>query len=140
LVPGQDKFVVDVAPIGKSPGGAIGRKTTTYRNVRVNDTAITALLKKNKLKEEILFADGAREKEADYWKDSRHEKLTKTEQSVYDMIDTCRRCPYSRSIPIWPISLRQVIAMLAITRSGHGITGLPTMYLKAQGCVSTWEP
>ncbi|MEO5997458.1 MAG: DUF5686 family protein [Chitinophagaceae bacterium] len=89
----KDKFVVDIAPIGKSLAGAIGRKTTTYRNIRINDTATIAQLKKNKLKEEIIILEGAREKEDVYWKDSRHENLTKTEQSIYSMIDTLRKMP-----------------------------------------------
>ncbi|MEJ7737730.1 MAG: DUF5686 family protein [Chitinophagaceae bacterium] len=89
----KDKFVVDVAPIGKSGAGAIGRKTTTYRNVVYDDSSVTNELRKNKLKEEILFAEGARNKEDDYWKDSRHEQLSKTEQSVYAMIDTLQKMP-----------------------------------------------
>lgn len=87
----KDKFVVDVAPIGKSSAGAIGRKTTTYRNVIYDDSSVIKEISKNKLKEEILFAEGARSKEDDYWKDSRHEKLSKTEQSVYAMIDTLQK-------------------------------------------------
>lgn len=89
----KDKFVVDIAPIGKTLAGAIGRKTTTYRDVITNDTAVTLQIKKNKLKEEIIFAQGAREKQNEYWKDSRHEDLTKTEQSIYSMIDTLQRMP-----------------------------------------------
>ncbi len=89
----KDKFVVDIAPIGKTLAGAIGRKTTTYRNIIIDDTSVTKEIKKNKLKEEIIFAKGAREKENDYWKDSRHEDLTKTEQSIYSMIDTLQKMP-----------------------------------------------
>lgn len=89
----KDKFVVDVAPIGKTLAGAIGRKTTTYRDIVINDTSVVNELKKNKLKEEIIIAMGAREKKNDYWKDSRHEGLTKTEQSIYNMIDTLQNMP-----------------------------------------------
>lgn len=89
----KDKFVVNIAPIGKSLAGAIGRKTTTYRNVVYNDTSVSNELKKNKLKEQILFTEGAREKKDEYWKDSRHEELTKSEQSIYAMIDTLQKMP-----------------------------------------------
>lgn len=89
----KDKFVVNIAPIGKSLAGAIGRKTTTYRNIIYNDTSVSNQLKRNKLKEEIIFAEGAREKEDNYWKDSRHEELTKSEQSIYAMIDTLQKMP-----------------------------------------------
>lgn len=89
----KDKFVVDIAPIGKTLAGAIGRKTTTYRDVKINDTSTTREVKKNRLKEEIIFLEGAREKEDIYWKDSRHEGLTKTEASIYSMIDTLQKMP-----------------------------------------------
>jgi hypothetical protein len=97
----KDKFVVNVSPIGKALAGAIGRKTTTYRNVVVNDTSVTAVLRKNKLREEILFANGAREKEDDYWKESRHENLTKTEAGVYAMIDTLQKMPIFQKYTEW---------------------------------------
>ena len=36
----KDKFVADVSPLGKKSPGFIGRKTTTYRNVIVNDSSV----------------------------------------------------------------------------------------------------
>ena len=36
----KDKFVADVTPIGKNHVGFKGRKTTTYKHVLVNDTAV----------------------------------------------------------------------------------------------------
>src|SRR2546423_7723689 len=37
----KDKFVVDLSPFGKSGISFIGRKTTTYRNIAVNNITIT---------------------------------------------------------------------------------------------------
>ena len=45
----KDKFVADVSPVGKDRPGFIGRKTTTYRNVIVNDTSVINELSKNKI-------------------------------------------------------------------------------------------
>lgn len=84
----KDKFVVDAAPLGKAAPGLIGRKTTTYRNVVVNDTSVTNELAKNKILEEVITLPDAKEKNKDFWQDSRHEELTKTEAAIIKMIDT----------------------------------------------------
>lgn len=89
----KDKFVADIAPIGKSRFGVIGRKTTTYRNVVVDQQFIRDTIAKNKVQSEILFAEGAMKKEDSYWSDSRHESLTKNEKAIYDMIDTLQKMP-----------------------------------------------
>jgi hypothetical protein len=88
----KDKFVVDVSPFGKSRVSFIGRKTTTYRNIVVNDSSITNELEKNKIKEEIILPSSAVRSD-EYWKQSRHEELSKTEQSIYKMIDTLMMIP-----------------------------------------------
>jgi len=84
----KDKFVADLSPIGKGNPGFIGRKTTTYRQVKVNDTTVLQELAKNQLMEEIITAPGAAEKDRDFWSGSRHEELTKTEAGIIKMIDT----------------------------------------------------
>lgn len=89
----KDKFVVDIAPIGKDKFGVIGRKTTTYRNIERDQQYIEDSLKKNKIIQEVEFAQGAREKADDYWKQERHEELTKNEKAVYAMIDTLQKMP-----------------------------------------------
>jgi hypothetical protein len=98
----KDKFVVDIAPIGKTRFGVIGRKTTTYRNIIYNDTAIEHTLQQNKVIQEVVFAKGAREKADDFWNQERHETLTKNEKAVYAMIDTLQKMPlfkkYSNTI------------------------------------------
>ena len=84
----KDKFVVDVAPLGKNVPGLIGRKTATYRNVVVNDTSVTNELSKNKVLEEVITLPDATEKDRNFWNESRHEELTKTEAGIIKMIDT----------------------------------------------------
>ena len=88
----KDKFVVDIAPI-KTTFGFIGRKTTTYKNVAYNQQSITDSLNKNKIKQEVFFADGARQQKDEYWKDARHDSLSKNEKAVYSMIDTLQKMP-----------------------------------------------
>lgn len=89
----KDKFVADIAPIGKSGFGVIGRKTTTYRDVVVNEPFIRDTIARNKVQSEILFADSAMAKADSYWKDVRHEDLSKNEKAIYAMLDTLRKMP-----------------------------------------------
>jgi hypothetical protein len=89
----KDKFVVDINPIGKSSIAFIGRKTTTYRNVVVNDSSVIAELSKNKKLEETILPADASAKTEEYWSLSRHEDLSKTETGIYKMIDTLLRSP-----------------------------------------------
>lgn len=84
----KDKFVADISPMGKNSPGFIGRKTTTYRNIVVNDSSVVAELNKNKVMEEIITMPGADEKDRNYWNESRHEELSKTEAGIIRMIDT----------------------------------------------------
>ena len=89
----KDKFVADLSPIGKSNPGFIGRKTTTYRQIKVNDTSVVNELAKNRLMEEIITNEGAAEKDKGFWAGSRHEELTKTEAGIISMIDTLLAAP-----------------------------------------------
>ena len=89
----KDKFVVDVNPVGKNSIAFIGRKTTTYQNVVVNDSSVIKELAKNKKKEEVILPPEASVKNEDYWAQSRPEELSKTEQSIYKTIDTLLSLP-----------------------------------------------
>jgi hypothetical protein len=89
----KDKFVADISPIGKKRPGVIGRKTTTYRNVIVNDPSVISELDKNKKLEEIITLEGAAEKDTDYWEYSRHEDLSLAEKNIIRMIDTLLNAP-----------------------------------------------
>ncbi len=89
----KDKFVVDLSPVGKDKPGFIGRKTTTYRNVIVNDSSVIRELNKNKLMEEIITLPQASEKNKEFWAEARHEPLSKTESNIIRMIDTLINAP-----------------------------------------------
>ncbi|HEX5024467.1 MAG TPA: DUF5686 family protein [Agriterribacter sp.] len=89
----KDKFVADFVFLDKNSLNFIGRKTTTYRNILINDSSVTKALNKNKLREEVVVADSAAQKSDAYWQDARHEQLTNTEQGIYNMIDTLLGMP-----------------------------------------------
>lgn len=89
----KDKFVVDISPAGKDKPGFIGRKTTTYENVRVNDSSVIRELAKNKIMEEIISLPDAAKKEKEFWNTARHEPLSRTENGIIRMIDTLTHAP-----------------------------------------------
>ena len=89
----KDKFVADISPIGKNSPGLIGRKTTTYRQVKVNDPSVIAELDKNKIMEEVITLSGAAAKDKEFWSGARHEELSRNEAAIIRMIDTLTNAP-----------------------------------------------
>lgn len=89
----RDKFVVDLSLTGEKALSLIGRKTTTYRNIVVNDSSVLAELAKNKLIEETIIPDSAKNSTDSFWVNARHEELNKNEQAIYKTIDTLMSLP-----------------------------------------------
>ncbi|MCR6720518.1 MAG: DUF5686 family protein [Chitinophagaceae bacterium] len=89
----KDKFVADISPIGKNSPGLIGRKTTTYRNVKVNDSSVVAALNENKIMEEVITLKDAAGRDKEFWSTARHEELSKNEAAIIRMIDTLTNAP-----------------------------------------------
>ncbi|MGZ5254577.1 MAG: DUF5686 family protein [Flavitalea sp.] len=97
----KDKFVVDIAPLGKTTFSFIGKKTTTYKNILINNDSIPRELSKNKIIEEVILPKAAQDKDDEYWTVSRHEELNKSEQGVYKMIDTLLKMPVFQKYTDW---------------------------------------
>ncbi len=89
----KDKTVIDFTPFGKEKLSFIARRTNSYRNVRLNDPAITARLALNSQKEEVVFPEDVRDKDKNFWTEQRHEELSRNEQKVYKMMDTIKTIP-----------------------------------------------
>jgi hypothetical protein len=89
----REKLVIDVAPVGNKTPGIIGRKTSTYRNIVVNDSSVIKKLMLNKAQEEIITLPEAQGKDNAYWDVARHEELSKTERNIIKMIDTIMNAP-----------------------------------------------
>jgi len=92
----KDKFVADIAPFGKGSPSFVGRKTTTYKNVMLNDTSVINELAKNKLMEETITLPDATKKGKGFWEASRHDTLTKNEKAIIKMVDTLLHAPQFR--------------------------------------------
>ncbi len=89
----KDQFVADFQLTGKDALSIIGRKTTTYQNILINDSSVTEALKWNRQAEETIIAPTAREQSETFWTSSRHVELNKNEKAVYQMMDTLLKSP-----------------------------------------------
>ncbi|MFC4231793.1 DUF5686 family protein [Parasediminibacterium paludis] len=89
----KDKFVADIAPISKNKVGLKGRKTTTYKNILVNDTSVVTALNKTKAIEKVELSQNHQQNSDSFWVNNRHEVLTQSEQSVYKLLDTLTNNP-----------------------------------------------
>jgi len=94
----REKLIADITPIGNKVPGLIGRKSSTYKHIIVNDSSVVNKLKENKDQEEIITLPGAQERNRQYWDTSRHEGLSKTEMAIVKMIDTLVNAPEYKKI------------------------------------------
>lgn len=90
----KDKFVADFTPIGEKKMGLIGRKTTSYYDIAVNDTSATNIFDEKKYKaNNIYIRPEAMEKPDSFWASHRHEELSRNEKAIYAMMDTLEQIP-----------------------------------------------
>ncbi|AWO01765.1 hypothetical protein DLD77_08680 [Chitinophaga alhagiae] len=101
----KDKFIVDFWTPSPKPTKTIefiGRKTTSYNNIVVNDTAATNIFTERRYPQNIVVADSARMRSDSFWLGHRHEGLSKNEMAIYRMVDTLQQMPlfqkYSNTI------------------------------------------
>jgi hypothetical protein len=97
----KDKFVADFTVLGKKTLNFVGRKTTTYRDIRINDSSVLAALDEEKHKETVVMIPGAMDKADSFWVNNRHEELSRTEKSIYTMADTLLRSPAYKTWSEW---------------------------------------
>jgi hypothetical protein len=90
---GKEKFIVNVAPVGKNNLTVTGRKTTLYNNVLMEHDSINQILAKNKTKEDIVLLPGSMQREDLFWETQRPELLSKNEHSIYKLMDTLENMP-----------------------------------------------
>lgn len=101
----KDKFIVDFWTPSPKPTKTIdfiGRKTTTYDGIVVNDTAATNIFSEKRFPQNIVMTDSARIRTDSFWVSNRHEDLSRNELAIYKMVDTLQRMPlfqkYSNTI------------------------------------------
>jgi hypothetical protein len=89
----KEQLLVDFN-LTNSTLGFYGRKTTSYKNIKINEPAP---LEKYKGTENVIVLDDAREKSNEYWETARHESLSEQEKAIYEMIDSVKNVPRFKS-------------------------------------------
>ena len=97
----RDKFVANISPLGRSKLGFIGRKTTTYRNIRIDDPGVSRTLDSNRIEEEIVTRPGARDRPDSFWLSARHESLSPHQQAIYTTMDSLLKMPLFHTYTEW---------------------------------------
>ncbi len=85
----RDIFVVNFLG-DKEKMGFIGRKTTSYKNIILNKPKPAEFFK---FGEAVTIADDAKEKDASFWNNARHDSLAAREKRIYHMVDTIKTLP-----------------------------------------------
>ncbi|MGL6268050.1 MAG: DUF5686 family protein, partial [Chitinophagaceae bacterium] len=94
-------FIADFAMLGKNIVNFVGRKTTTYRNIIINDSSVIAKLENEKLKETVDLNAEAMAQTDSFWVSNRHEELNKNEKAIYQMADTLLKSPAFKTYSEW---------------------------------------
>ncbi|MDE3234988.1 MAG: carboxypeptidase-like regulatory domain-containing protein [Bacteroidota bacterium] len=87
----KDKFVVDISPLGQSKLSLKGRKTATYKNVVLNDSSVIKKLDEAKTAEQVDIIPNTKDLPDSFWVKNRHEELSKSEKTVYILLDTLEK-------------------------------------------------
>ena len=92
--PVKDKFIVAFSPTysTKLPG-LIGRKTTSFKSILLNDALVAAVVNDPQYKFDVILTDTAQHSSNTYWEAARHDVLSENEKAIYKMIDTLETLP-----------------------------------------------
>lgn len=86
----KDKLVIDFALLDKKMMGVYGRKTTSYKNIVINEPKDEKFYSKT---DNLIVMEGASDKDSKFWEGARHDTLSKNEESIYHLVDTIRTLP-----------------------------------------------
>ena len=92
--PVKDKFIAHfTATYGAKLPGFIGRKSTSYKEISINDPSIPSVLNNKQYKQDVIVTDTAGHSDDAFWASVRHDTLSKNEKKIYKMIDTLESMP-----------------------------------------------
>ncbi|ALO15120.1 TonB-linked outer membrane protein, SusC/RagA family [Salinivirga cyanobacteriivorans] len=82
--------------IADKTSGIFGRKTTSYRDVKLNIDIPEGFFNPQ-VAQETITKDSVNEKTTDFWQGKRHEILTEKESNIYQMVDSIKQVPVFRT-------------------------------------------
>lgn len=83
----RDKFFADFRVLGKQSLTLIGRKSTSYKNIEINNDSITKLFETQSLEEVVKVNPNVAQLSDSAWTNLRHDSLSNNEKSIYVTID-----------------------------------------------------
>ncbi len=89
----KDKLFADFNMVGKKNLTLIGRKNTSYKNIRVNSDSITQTLSTQKTEKAYVMATNMNNLSNSAWDTLRYEPLSKNEAALYTSIDKLLELP-----------------------------------------------
>ncbi len=92
-MPEKESLVIDFNVLQndqKNTMGFYGHKTTSYKNYVLKQTQENSFYN---APERVVVADDAHEKGLEFWRQERHDTLTKDEQTIYFMVDSIKKMP-----------------------------------------------
>jgi hypothetical protein len=89
----KDRLVIDFA-MYKNQVGIYGRKTTSYKDFKINEPKD---VKFYEFGDKIVVEDSALLYDDEFWNKSRHDSLSMREKKIYHMIDTIKTLPVYRT-------------------------------------------
>jgi hypothetical protein len=89
----KDRLVIDFA-MNKNQVGIYGRKTTSYKDFKINEPKDTKFYE---FGDKIVVEDSALLYTDEFWNINRHDSLSIREKKIYHMIDTIKTLPVYRT-------------------------------------------
>ena len=89
----RDKFFADFRVLGKNSLTLIGRKTTSYKDIKINTDSLTTTFKEQQIQELVKSEKSVVKNLESDWKDLRHDTLSKNEKVIYETIDRLNNTP-----------------------------------------------
>ncbi len=89
----RDKFFADFRVLGKHSLTLIGRKTTSYRNILINNDSISHKFDDQLIQEVVKTEVGVSQKSDSTWNTLRHDSLSTNEKAIYSTIDKLLQMP-----------------------------------------------
>ena len=83
----RDKFFADFRVLGKNSLTLIGRKTTSYKDIKINSDSLTSTFKDQHIEEVVKTEKSVIKNSDSAWTSLRHDTLSKNEKAIYTTID-----------------------------------------------------
>lgn len=89
----RDKFFADFRVLGKNSLTLIGRKTTSYKDILINNDSLTNAFKGQRIEELVKTEKSVVQNSDSAWVNLRHDTLSKNEKAIYTTIDKLMEMP-----------------------------------------------